>query len=111
MLKKSLKGKSTHRDSNLWHPFAWQIEIMRTIHHAIAPSSNKDGSMTDFKHTQSDPHGSYWKMLHVLLTRLPPRCALTYFLAPEGQVVKRLRTPPSKVLKEQRYYQGRRESK
>ena len=32
-----------------------------------------------------------------------PRCALTFFPLPEGQAVKRLRTPPSKVLKEQRY--------
>ena len=30
----------------------------------------KDGSMTDFQHTQSDPHGSHRKMLHVLLTHL-----------------------------------------
>ena len=37
-------------------------------------------------------------MLHVLLTHLPPRCAVTFFPAPEGQAVKRLRTPPSKVL-------------
>ena len=42
-------------------------------------------------------------MLHVLLTHLPTRCALTFFPAPEGQAVNRLRTPPSKVLKEQRY--------
>ena len=42
-------------------------------------------------------------MLHVLLMHLPPRCALTFFPAPEGQAVKRLRTPPSEVLKEQRY--------
>ena len=42
-------------------------------------------------------------MLHVLLAHLPPRCALTFFPAPERQAVKRLRTPPSKVLKEQRY--------
>ena len=59
--------------------------------------------MTDFQHTQSDPHGSHRKMLHVLLTHLPPTCALTFLPAPEGQAVKRLRTPPSKVLKEQRY--------
>ena len=59
--------------------------------------------MTDFQHTQSDPHGSHRKMLHVLLTHLPPRCTLTFFPAPEGQAVKRLRTPTSKVLKEQRY--------
>ena len=39
----------------------------------------KDGSMTDFKRTHSDPHGSHRKMLHVLLTHLPPRCALTFF--------------------------------
>ena len=77
--------------------------------HAHYPSRHctilekKDGSMTDFQHTQSDPHGSHRKMLHVLLTQLPPRCALTFFPAPEGQAVKRLRTPPSKVLKEQRY--------
>ena len=25
----------------------------------------KDGSMTDFQHTQSDPHGSDWKILRV----------------------------------------------
>ena len=66
--------------------------------------------MTDFQHTQSDPHGSHRKMLHVLLTHLPPRCALTFFPAPKGQAVKRLRAPPSKALKEQRYYQGGRES-
>ena len=46
-------------------------------------------------------------MLHVLLTHLPPRCALTFFPAPEGQAVKRLRTPPSKVLKEQRFFSGK----
>ena len=62
----------------------------------------KDGSMTDFQHTQSDPHGGHRKMLHVLLTHLPPRGPLTFFVAPAGQAVKRLRTPPSKVLKEQR---------
>ena len=39
----------------------------------------KDGSMTDFQHTQPDPHGSHRKMLHVLLTHLPTRCALTFF--------------------------------
>ena len=39
-------------------------------------------------------------MLHVLLTHLPPRCALTFSPAPEGEAVKRLRTPPSKVLKD-----------
>ena len=33
------------------------------------------------------------EMLHVLLTHLPPRCALTFFFppAPEGQPVKRFR--------------------
>ena len=36
---------------------------------------------------------SHRKMLHVLLTHLPPRCALTFSPAPEGQAVKRLRTP------------------
>ena len=76
--------------------------------HAHYPSRHctilkKDSSMTDFQHTQSDPHGSHRKMLHVLFTHLPPRCALTFFPAPEGPAVKRLRTPPSKVLKEQRY--------
>ena len=76
------KGKSTHRDSNLQHRFAYQIEITRTIHHATAPSSNKDGSMTDFQHTKSDPHGSHRKMLHVLLTHLPPRCGLTFSSTP-----------------------------
>ena len=81
--EKSTKGKSTRRDSNLRHRFAWQIEITHTIHHAVAPSSKKDGSMTDFKHTQSDPHGSHRKMLHVFLTHLPPRCALTFFPTPQ----------------------------
>ena len=43
--------------------------------HAHYPSRHrtilkKDGSMTDFQHTQSDPHGSHRKMLHVLLTDL-----------------------------------------
>ena len=76
------------------------------LHHP----QKKDGSMTDFQHTQSDPHRSHRKMLHVLLTHLPPRCALTFFFpAPEGQAVKRLRTPPSKVLKEQRYFFFRKE--
>ena len=42
----------------------------------------KDGSMTDFQHTQSDPHGSHRKMLHVLLTHLPPRCVLTFSPTP-----------------------------
>ena len=41
--------------------------------HAHYPSRQrtilkKDGSMTDFQHTQSDPHGSHRKLLHVLLT-------------------------------------------
>ena len=31
-------------------------------HHATAQSSKKDGSMTDFQYTQSDPHGSHRKM-------------------------------------------------
>ena len=46
--------------------------------------------MTDFRHTQSisDPHGSHRKMLHVLLTHLPPRYALTFSPTPEGQAVK-----------------------
>ena len=73
---------------------------------SITPSHHpqkKDGSMTDFQHMQSNPHGSHLKMLHVPLTHLPPRCALTFFPAPKGQGVKRLRTAPSKVPKEQRY--------
>ena len=41
------------------------------LHHP----QTKDGSMIDFQHTQSDPHGSHRKMLHVLLTHLPPRCS------------------------------------
>ena len=41
-------------------------------------------------------------MFHVLV-HLPPKCTLIFFPSPKGQVVKRLRTPPSKVLKEQRY--------
>ena len=45
----------------------------------------KDGSMTDFQHTQSDAHGSDRKMLHVLLTHLPPRCALTFSPLPKGK--------------------------
>ena len=57
--------------------------------HAHYPSRHrtilkkKDGSMTDFQHTQSDPHGSHRKMVHVLLTHLPPRCALTFFNTPQ----------------------------
>ena len=43
----------------------------------------KDGSMTDFKHTHSDPHGSHRKMLHVLLTHLLRRRVLTFFPAPQ----------------------------
>ena len=39
--------------------------------------------MTDFQHTQFDPHGSHRKMLHVLLTHLPPRYALTFFPTPQ----------------------------
>ena len=54
--------------------------------------------MTDFQHTQFDPHRSHQKMLHVQLTHLPPRCAMTFFPAPEGQAVKHLRTPPSKSM-------------
>ena len=42
-------------------------------------------------------------MLSRTLDAPNPWCALTFFPAPEGQAVKRLRTPPSKVLKEQRY--------
>ena len=40
-MKKSPRGKCTCRDLNLQHWFAWPIEIMRTIHHTIAPSSKK----------------------------------------------------------------------
>ena len=40
-VNKSQKGKITRRDSNLRHRFAWQIEITRTNHHAIAPTSKK----------------------------------------------------------------------
>ena len=71
---------------------------------SITPSHHpqkKDGSMTDFKHTQSDPHGSYRKMSHALFTHLPPGCALTFSPLPKGQPVKRLRAPPSKELKQE----------
>ena len=51
---------------------------------SITPTHHpkKDGSMTDFQHTQFDPHGSHRKMLHVLLTHLPPRCVLTFSPTP-----------------------------
>ena len=44
-------------------PIRLADRITRTIHHAIAPSSKKDGSMTDFQHTWFDPHGSHRKIL------------------------------------------------
>ena len=61
--------------------------------------------MTDFQHTQSDPHGSHRKMLHILLTYFPPRCVLTFSPLPKGRPVRRLRAPPSKKLKPDVYKQ------
>ena len=54
------------------------------ICHATAPSSKKDGSMTDFKNMQSDPHGSHRKMLSRTLDAPNPWCALTLFPLPKG---------------------------
>ena len=39
--------------------------------------------MTDFKHAHSYPHESHRKMLHILLTHLPPTCALTFSPTPQ----------------------------
>ena len=39
--EKSPKSKRTCRDSNLRNRFAWQAEVKRTIHRAVAPSSKK----------------------------------------------------------------------
>ena len=52
--------------------------------------------MTDFKHTHSDPHGSHRKKLHILLTHLTPRCALTNFPRSRRASSQTLESPHSK---------------
>ena len=90
-MEKSPKGKCTCRDSNLWHRFAWRIEITCTIHHTFAPSSKKrrldDGlpahMIPSTRESSEDVYMYTWHTKSMVW--------LTFFLASRGQPVKRLR--------------------
>ena len=91
-MKKSQKGntacaKTRTCDTDSPSKLKSRALSITPLHHP----QKKDGSMTNFQHTQSDPHGSHFFQLSFILTPFFPKkknlCSLSTL---EGGVLKRL---------------------
>ena len=93
-MENSRKGKCTCRDSNLRHRFAKQMEITRTSHHAIAPSSKKKTAQWRTSSTHVSIHtGVIGRCFHVHLAHQIHGANLNSLLFPEGQPMTLVETP------------------